>query len=1552
MEFRLLGVLEALDHGLPVSLGGPKQRALLAMLLLNANRAVSTDRIVDGLWGEDPPLRAAATVHVYVSKLRKVLEPDRRPNADPTVLVTKAPGYCLSVDRDDVDLFRFEDLVDAARTLDREGCVIGAAVVYDEALELWREAPLADLAGEYFAGFEVTRLEELRVGVFEDRIDADLALGRDVELLPELEGLVASHPYRERLRRQYILALYRASQQAEALAAFQAARKTLVDDLGLEPGRELRELESAILVHDPDLDAIEPAPIGADAIRRVLMVCCRAEPDTATVDAIVIEAQTSGRRGEEALRRAIDHARATRMSRSMDAATATRLELDRSQRAIADDALDRRRRHALRSRRSMRAATATGLSPCPYRGLLRFEPEDTDWYFGRERLVADLVATVASSRVVSVVGASGSGKSSLTRAGLVAALRDDALPESSTWPQLLITPGADPMLELARALAPVCHAASAGQVRDQLLDDPESLTAFTARTLGGGKGVSSVLLVVDQLEEVFTVCRDEALRDRFLDVLVGAANDPEAPTKVVAAIRADYFGSCASHPAFADLLGSTSVLVGPMRPDEVQRAIVEPARLAGLVFEDGLVDRILDDVGSEPGALPLLETALLETWDRRTGTMMTIEGYEAAGGVHGAVAHLAEEVFGRMSANEQDLARALLLRLAEPGVGGDDVRRRAALDELLVDEAHAAVLANLVEHRLVVTGDATAEVAHEALLREWPRLREWLDEDREGRRTQRALAVAAQDWSTRGEDDDLLFRGTRLAAALDVADAHPANVNPVEREFLAASRARQDRELHEARRTAHRFRQLTGALAVLLVLALVAGGFSLVQRARANRNADQAERRVRVSDSARLATEARTLAGQDVDRSVLLAVEAYRLHHSFFTQETLGLVLAASPRGLERSIAVKAHGVATNLSRDGRLLAVPDTDGTVRLVDVNTGELVHVLEASGNGEAVATRFSNDGRYVSSGSTVGTVTVWEVATGHIVGQPLIAGGGGPAYGVFDPSDSSRIFIARHDGIVTLWDLDAAQVVPRSLFEVPAATKSTVPVLLTISGDGTKLMVGDSDAGMPTSRSQVWDVVRGVPLATVPGAVGAFSTDGSVVVTTITGRVQRWDAVTGEPVGTPIVPDSPAGPLAALSPDGHSVAFATLDNRVWVFDLETGREADAPLRLHTSLTLVSFLADGRLFSRSDQHVAISRPDNTEGGSLTRVVASYALPGQLPVFSADSRRVLTTNYADGAGIVWNPRTGAPVATVPVPGGAGAAFVDLSPNLRTALLPQRSGSMRLWDWRRSEPIGEIPLDPQSRLATYWWSPDGKVLALVYDDGRVMLWATANRHPLKQLAQLEPAGQPDVVDPDTADPSITSVVFTPDHRRVVVIREASAAATVFDTATGRRLQVVDLPNEYSMPAASISADGRTLAVSVANKPPNSGGAVALYNIATGTERSRIELASPSDGLALVRGERGVVTVNGDAGTMQLWNRASERRVLSVPTSSQILPFFQTSPDGHRVVVMTKTGNAIVWNVDTTHWEELACELAGRSLTAAEWHQALPRYPYAPACRT
>ena len=362
---------------------------------------------------------------------------------------------------------------------------------------------------------------------------------------------------------------------------------------------------------------------------------------------------------------------------------------------------------------------------CPFLGLATFDAAHAEYFFGRERLVAELVARLVGSPLLAVVGPSGSGKSSAVRAGLLPALAAGVIPGSEHWTQAVMRPGARPLTELDRT-----------------------------RRQDAGEAV----LVVDQFEETFTVCRDEHERTGFLDALVELA---EGRVQVVLAMRADFYGRCADHDRLARLVGANQVLVGPMRRDELRRAIVEPARRVGLRVEPSLTDALITDVLDEPGGLPLLSAALLEQWRERDGHVMRRAAYERTGGVRGAVGRLAEATYARLSEPERVAAKRILLRLADAGDEGTTfVRRRVPLGELDAerDASSAAALAVLVDSRLVTADEDTVEVAHEALLREWPRLRAWLEEDAEGRRIHQHLIHAARDWDEGGRDPGELYR--------------------------------------------------------------------------------------------------------------------------------------------------------------------------------------------------------------------------------------------------------------------------------------------------------------------------------------------------------------------------------------------------------------------------------------------------------------------------------------------------------------------------------------------------------------------------------------------------------------------------------------------------------------------------------------------------------------------------------------------------------------------------------------------------------------------------
>jgi len=660
---------------------------------------------------------------------------------------------------------------------------------------------------------------------------------------------------------------------------------------------------------------------------------------------------------------------------------------------------------------------------CPFKGLASFDVADAAYFFGRERLVAELVARLAGSTFLSVVGPSGSGKSSVVRAGLGPALAGGVLPGSESWRIVVARPGERPLEGLVDALIVAAR-------RDGVeLPADGSPEAWLDQLPAG----SRLVLVVDQFEEVFTVCADEAARAAFIGAMVRLAHDPGFRALVVLVMRADYYGHCAAYRDLAELLGTGHVLVGPMTADELGRVVELPSRAAGLRLEPELVPALVNGVLDEPGGLPLLSTTLLDLWQRRDGRTMRLATYERIGGVSGAVSRLAESAFGRLTTDQQAVARAILLRLAAPGEGDEVVRRPVALDEFDASDAAdvTGVLEVLVDGRLVTVSEGYVEVAHEALFREWPRLREWLEEDAAGRRIRAHLTRAAADWELAGEDSGELYRGARLAAALEWSDAHGPELNRLERRFVADSRAASEREIDRQRRANRRLRASLGGVAGLLVLALGAGVFAAFQLDRAEGEASRAQleavrageqtnlaeqeaRRAREAEdfarSRELAASAIAVLDDDPGLSKMLAVSASSLADlSIGSLSALHGAIAADP--VVYRYAWPGDGVpgpfVTDIDPSGRLIVATGgygrrDHGYLEVVDRVTNEVLWSFDPEFDGVAVGLgRFTPDGEYVIAGTyrdpfardravapptTLG-VHVWKATTGEPV-RPVI------------------------------------------------------------------------------------------------------------------------------------------------------------------------------------------------------------------------------------------------------------------------------------------------------------------------------------------------------------------------------------------------------------------------------------------------------------------------------------------------------------------------------------------------------------------------------------
>ena len=1031
LEFRLLGPLEVTDGGRPVTLGGPRQRLVLAHLLLSANRIVTMEELIERVWDEEPPHAARNTIQSYVSHLRAVLGAER--------IEGRTPGYVVHAEPEELDLLRFEQLLRRSRrqlpTEPRE-----AVTTIEEALELWRGSPLSDLADSPSLTGEIARHQELRTAAVEDLVAARHSMGEHAEVLPDLERMVAEHPLRERLWTHLVLARYRAGRQAEALDGFRRAQELLADELGIDPSPELQDLQRRILQQDPTLQLTGKPLRGYRLLERVgegafgvvwrsldpelgrevgiKQIHPRLADDPSFVRRFEQEAQTIARlehphvvplydywrdgsgaylvmrwmRGgnlEDALERGslppekavtiVDQLSAA-LSAAHRAHTVHRdvkpanvlLDDDGNaylsdfgiaedltdwrevmppaslgyyspeqlrgeevtpssdiyglgmvvqdlvdgrhgdarvtdviSRATADDPSSRYRDAgeiavALREALGFRLpGTASGTSGeedrNPYKGLHAFAEADADDFFGRDSLVDRLVGRLADvvdgSRFLAVVGPSGSGKSSAVRAGLIPTLRAGALPGSDRWFFIEMLPGAHPMEELETALLRIAVDPPAGML-DILERDERGLARLIDRLLPDDG--TELVLVVDQLEEVFTMVEEEHTRDHFLRSLVAATQEPDARLRIVVTLRADFYDRPLAFPGLAELMRTRMETIVPLTAEELERAIGGPAARVGVVPELALVAEMVADVSDRPGGLPLLQYALTELFERRRGRALTLEAYREIDGVSGALARRAEELYEGMSATEREASKQLFLRLVIPGDGQSDTRRLVPRAELLSVQVDRRAMAHVIDtfgrHRLLsldrdpTTRGPTVEVAHEALLRSWDRLRIWIDLYRDDLGRHRGITAAARDWEASARDTGVLLRGRRLEDLRTWAATTELALSREEQEYLAASVRDHDRELEEGRARAERERalerrsvnRLRGLVAVLTVAALVAAGLTAVAANRAR----EAERQ---SDEARVAGltgAALSNLVPDPDLSLVLALHAVELSAS------------------------------------------------------------------------------------------------------------------------------------------------------------------------------------------------------------------------------------------------------------------------------------------------------------------------------------------------------------------------------------------------------------------------------------------------------------------------------------------------------------------------------------------------------------------------------------------------------------------------------------------------------------------------------------------------
>ncbi|WP_217555183.1 WD40 repeat domain-containing protein [Streptomyces sp. GbtcB6] len=961
--------------------------------------------------------------------------------------------------------------------------------------------------------------------------------------------------------------------------------------------------------------------------------------------------------------------------------------------------------------------------PGPYPGLARFEVADRDHFHGRDDLIAELAAHTRRFRFGAVVGASGSGKSSLLRAGLIPALREAEDTEQRPAAIRILTPGAHPARTHTAVLTP--H------------DAP-----------------GDTLLVVDQFEEVFALCADPAERELFIGRLLAA----DTRLRVLLAVRADFYPHCAEHPLLAEALRDSTLLVGPLQAQRLREAVVRPAAARRHVVERALTDRIVADVAGEPGGLPLMAHALREVWRRRTAKTLALAAYEAIGGVRGAVAHTAEELYAGCTPAEAIAVRALLLRLVNPGDGTGDTRRPVHRAELGTDPTTARVLERLVRARLLTVDGDTVDLAHEVLLGAWPRLRGWIDADRDRLRVHRRLTEAAGAWAELERDAGALYRGVRLTEAREAfAEEGPyqGELSPLEREFLAAGVESYERGRRAAVRAGRRLRALTGALVVLLSLALVAGAVAWRQSGINARQRDQAEAR-------RVAALVDGLRGSEPRTAMRLALAAWRTADLPETRQALRTAAAQSE--LDVFVQPEEGGRALNapswLSSDGRILTAVAHDRAVQW-DVRTHRRSHSVIQPGLSEGVIA-VSDDGRLIAYRAPGGTGTVIRsLADGRT--RRLPTGTWQDADGVFGPDGHTFLVRRRTPGpdgdraTLDLWDVDRQRLrhqYAKGEDDGPLPTPGPDERYLAWCGqEGARLRVLDLASGrMLTTRPP-----RATERLLCQGQELVFTPDGRAIAAATPEGVVTWDFHTARE--RPRLPMA-GGADAVVFHGSYALTWTPGSLALWRTDLPA--PADDGPRTPLFTYPVAGSAVGHL--RLDAAAGVLR--YREGGR-TGVVHTLSLhgltgpdwhgePAARAAFDSRGRPVPAeeppvvkgenTVAADATGLIALTYEGTLVDVATgrrrAGGVTGEDFLRtavFSPDARYLAAEDANGRFTLWDahtWRRLavlRPAGATVVE-----SALGFSADGMLLAASTADGSVQVWETAR---IRSAPATVPAG-------------------------------------------------------------------------------------------------------------------------------------------------------------------------------------------------------------------
>jgi WD40 repeat protein/class 3 adenylate cyclase len=1175
----------------------------------------------------------------------------------------------------------------------------------------------------------------------------------------------------------------------------------------------------------------------------------------------------------------------------------------------------------------------------PYKGLRPFDESDSSDFFGREALIETILARLNESgprsRFLAIVGPSGSGKSSVVKAGVIPAVRNGAVGGAARPLVALTVPGQDPIKDAAVAVESVT-ASDVGR-----WENASGMTKAIQRALPAG---SELFLVIDQFEELFTLVEDEGMRQLFLDGLCASVLDETSRLRVIVTLRADFYDRPLLYKEFGDLVGARTQAVTALSPREMERAISGPAERAGVALEKGLVAQILADVSDQPGALPLLQYALTELFDHRRGTTMTLDAYEQIGGVSGALVRRAESLYEGLEAESQDAVRQLFLRLAASEEDIGTTRRRVAQSEIL-SIGDPAVMESVFDifgsarllsfDRDPSSGSSTVEVAHEALLVHWPRLRGWLEAAAEDLRAQRRLASAATEWVAENKDPSFLLSGSRLLQLRAWRESSDVAITQAERDFLDASiqeharreaeeHARELRERDLERRSVRRLRALVAVMAVAAVIAGAITIFAFGQQRRAENEARNA--RARELSAAALAN-----LDADPELSILLAEEAIEQ-----TRSADGSVLREAEEALHRAVgasrivlSVPRLGGAVDWGRSGVFVTEgPENTGIIDIRDATTGKRTTSFKGH-DVDVNSVAFSHDGSMLATTGDDGALKVWGPDDGKL--QSSFAGEGevwGPS---FSPDGSLVSASWPDEGSVRVMRSTSGRV-------VNAIRVEGLPFDTDLSPDGRRVAVTQSFDRFIL----VFDVRTGERLFTLRGlpygaSTVAWNADGRLLATASNdGSVYIWDGRTGRQLSE-LIGHTGVAITVDWSPDSKRLLSGGSDGtaRVWQLREHGAREI---MSLSAADTRTGALA---AFSPDASHV-VTGDFGIEAAKVWDVgVAGDAEWASFPTDELAPVAVSLLPNGDvvapikrGSAAIWDVESGRRVTTLgpardivagrPITTGSALVAIAVSPDgTRVAAIPNFSRVVTVWDPSTGDEAFHVEVGTESYSTT--WSPNSQVLAIAAGDSLSLHDRAGNE--IQRVA--------------AAQQYLESMRFAPEGDVLVTgaadeQRDGGGKLTWWTLAEDRHLRK-EREMEVPSVAVAIAFDPAGTRVAAAQQD----GSVQVFDAENG--RSLVRFSANSGPLSDVEfsNDGNTIATAGEDGTVRLFSSETGTEELVLRGHRYLVTGVEFSEDGRKLVSASADGVVRVWALDLDDLIRIANDNVTRDLTDAECRQYL-----------